>query len=197
MERENLSAGNISKKLIGEYVIASIIAWIMSAIISEFFTRDIDNLALKLGIQIIVSTIITLLYVWIGSKKIIKKYFIMREDIGVIIRNISIFLVIILVIGFVNNYNSYQKAMKKAARLYSISNRYDMNDVVDEAINRYKSKESYSDMYSNLKEKQEEKFKKEFSKKYGYIIFVPSIYNVGLYGVLIFLQRKWLLNVAE
>ena len=95
------------------------------------------------------------------------------------------------------NYNSYQKFMEEQAQIYSIIGGYDVNDIVDEAINRYQNNESYAEMYSNLKEKQEENFKKEFSQKYGYIIFIPVIYNIVLYGIMIFLQRKWLLKNAE
>ena len=87
--------------------------------------------------------------------------------------------------------------MQKEAKIYSIAGGHDVNDIVDEVKKRYESNGSYSDMYSNIKKKQEEKFKKEFSKKYGYILFVPTIYYIGLYGLMVFLQRKWLLNVAE
>ena len=151
----------------------------------------------KMILQIILSTITTFLYIWVGSRNVIQRYFIRKEDINIIIRNISIFFVVMIAIGFITNYNSYQKFMQKQAQIYSIAGGYDVNDIVDEAINRYQNNESYADMYNNLKEKQEENFKKEFSQKYGFIIFIPVIYNIVLYGIMIFLQRKWLLKNAE
>lgn len=197
MERKNLSAVDISKKLIWEYIVASFIFGIISYFIIGFSTRNVESAIFKLIIQIVLSTITVFLYVWIGSRNITQRYFIRKEDITVIIRNISIFFIVMIVIGFIMNYNSYQKFMQKEAKIYSITGGYDVNDIVDEAINRYESNGSYSDMYSNIKKKQEEKFKKEFSNKYGYILFVPTIYDIGLYGLMVFLQRKWLLNVAE
>ena len=197
MERKNLSAVDISKKLIWEYIVASFIFGIISYFIIGFSTRNVESAIFKLIIQIVLSTITVFLYVWIGSRNITQRYFIRKEDITVIIRNISIFFIVMIVIGFIMNYNSYQKFMQKEAKIYSIAGGHDVNDIVDEAINRYESNGSYSDMYSNIKKKQEEKFKKEFSNKYGYILFVPTIYDIGLYGLMVFLQRKWLLNVAE
>ena len=73
------------------------------------------------------------------------------------------FFILMIVLGFIVNYNSYQKFMQKQAQIYSIASGYDMDDIVDEAISTYQNNGSYSDMYSNIKEKQEEKFKKEFS----------------------------------
>ena len=195
MERKSLSAVDISKKLIWEYLVASFIFGIVSYFIIGFSTKNMENAILKLIIQIVLSTITVFLYVWIGSRNIIQRYFIRKEDITVIVRNISIFFIVMIVIGFIMNYNSYQKFMRKEAKIYSITGGYNVNDIVDEAINRYESNGSYSDMYNNLKKKQEEKFKKEFSKKYGYILFAPTIYDIGLYGLMVFLQRKWLLNV--
>ena len=197
MERKNLSAVDISKKLIWEYIVASFIFGIISYFIIGFSTRNVESAIFKLIIQIVLSTITVFLYVWIGSRNITQRYFIRKEDITVIVRNISIFFIIMIVIEFIMNYNSYQKFMQKEAKIYSITGGYDVNDIVDEAINRYESNGSYSDMYSNIKKKQEEKFKKEFSNKYGYILFVQILYDIGLYGLMIFLQRKWLLNVAE
>ncbi len=197
MEKKSLSAVDISKKLIWEYIVASFIFGIISYFVIGFSTRNMENAIAKMILQIILSTITTFLYVWAGSRNVIQRYFIRREDINIIIRNICIFFVVMIVIGFITNYNSYQKFMQKEAKIYSIAGGYDVNDIVDEAINSYQNNGSYADMYSNLKEKREEKFKKEFSQKYGYIIFIPVIYNVALYGTMIFLQRKWLLKVAE
>ena len=197
MEKKNLSAVDISKKLILEYIVASFIFGIISYFIIGFSTRNMENTTAKMILEIILSTITTFLYVWVGSRNVVQKYFIRKDDIKIIIRNICIFFVVMIVLGFIMNYNSYQKFMQKEAKIYSIAGGYDVNDIVDEAINRYESNASYSDMYSNIKKKQEEKFKKEFSKKYGYILFVPTIYDIGLYGLMVFLQRKWLLKVAE
>ena len=197
MERKDLSAVDISKKLIWEYIVASFIFSIVSYFIIGFSTKNVESSTSKLIIQIVLSTITVFLYVWIGSRNITQRYFIRKEDITVIIRNISIFFIVMIIIGFITNYNSYQKFMQKEAKIYSIAGGHDVNDIVDEVKKRYESNGSYSDMYSNIKKKQEEKFKKEFSKKYGYILFVPTIYYIGLYGLMVFLQRKWLLNVAE
>ena len=73
------------------------------------------------------------------------------------------FFILMIVLGFIVNYNSYQKFMQKQAQIYSIASGYDMDDIVDEAISTYQNNGSYSHMYRNKKEKQEEKFKKEFS----------------------------------
>lgn len=197
MEKKNLSAMDISKKLIWEYIIASFIFGIISYFIIGFSTRNMENAIEKMILQIILSTITTFLYVWIGSRNVVQRYFIRKEDINIIIRNICIFFAVMIAIGFITNYNSYQKFMQKQAQIYSIVGGYDVNDIVDEAINRYQNNESYAEMYSNLKEKQQENFKKELSQKYGYIIFIPVIYNIVLYGIMIFLQRKWLLKNAE
>ncbi len=197
MERKDLSAVDISKKLIWEYIVASFIFSIVSYFIIGFSTKNVESSTSKLIIQIVLSTITVFLYVWVGSRNITKRYFIRKEDIMVIVRNISIFFIVMIIIGFITNYNSYQKFMQKEAKIYSIAGGHDVNDIVDEVKKRYESNGSYSDMYSNIKKKQEEKFKKEFSKKYGYILFVPTIYYIGLYGLMVFLQRKWLLNVAE
>lgn len=197
MERKDLSAVDISKKLIWEYIVASFIFSIVSYFIIGFSTKNVESSTSKLIIQIVLSTITVFLYVWVGSRNITKRYFIRKEDIMVIVRNISIFFIVMIIIGFITNYNSYQKFMQKEAKIYSIAGGHDVNDIVDEVKKRYESNGSYSDMYSNIKKKQEEKFKKEFSKKYGYILFVPTIYYIGLYGLIVFLQRKWLLNVAE
>ena len=62
-----------------------------------------------------------------------------------------------IVLGFIMNYNSYQKFMQKEAQIYSIVGGYEVNDIVDETINKYNNNGSYADMYSNLKERQEEK----------------------------------------
>lgn len=197
MERKDLSAVDISKKLIWEYIVASFIFSIVSYFIIGFSTKNVESSTSKLIIQIVLSTITVFLYVWVGSRNITKRYFIRKEDIMVIVRNISIFFIVMIIIGFITNYNSYQEFMQKEAKIYSIAGGHDVNDIVDEVKKRYESNGSYSDMYSNIKKKQEEKFKKEFSKKYGYILFVPTIYYIGLYGLMVFLQRKWLLNVAE
>ena len=197
MEKKNLSAVDISKKLIWEYIIASFIFGIISYFNIGFSTRNMENATEKMILQIILSTITTFLYVWIGSRNVVQRYFIRKEDINIIIRNICIFFVVMIAIGFITNYNSYQKFMQKQAEIYSIVGGYDVDDIVDEAINRYQNNGSYAEMYSNLKEKQEENFKKEFSQKYGYIIFIPVIYNIVLYGIMIFLQKKWLLKNAE
>ena len=200
MEKKNLSAVDISKKLIWEYIIASFIFGIISYFIIGFSTRNMENATEKMILQIILSTITTFLYVWVGSRNVVQRYFIRKEDINIIIRNIGIFFVVMIVIGFIIDYNSYQKFMQEQAQIYRTSGVYDLgdlDDIVDEAINRYQNNESYAEMYSNLKEKQEENFKKEFSQKYGYIIFIPVIYNIVLYGIMIFLQKKWLLKNAE
>ena len=141
-------------------------------------------------LQIILSTITTFLYVWIGSRNVVQRYFIRKEDINIIIRNICIFFVVMIAIGFITNYNSYHKFMQKQSQIYSIVGGYDVNDIVDEAINRYQNNESYADMYSNLKEKQQESFKKEFSQKYAVMIFIAVIYNIILYGIMIFLHES-------
>jgi len=197
MEKKNLSAVDISKKLIWEYIVASFIFGMISSFIIGFITQDMENSVLKLITQIIGSTITVFIYVWIGSRNIIQRYFIRREDISLIIRNISIFFVIMMILGFITTYNSYQKMLEKEAKIYSISAGYNASEMFDEYLNAYKNNGSYADVYSNMKEKQEETFKKDFSKKYGYILAVPVIYDIGLYGLMIFLQRKWLLNVAE
>lgn len=197
MEKKNLSAVDISKKLIWEYIIASLIFGIISYFIIGFITKDMENSVLNLIIQIIGSTITVFVYVWIGSRNIIQRYFIKKEDISLIIRNISIFFVIMIILEFITTFNSYQKALEEEAKIYSITASYNTSEVFDEFLNTYKNTGSYTSAYSNMKEKKEEIFKKEFSKKYGYILVVPVIYDIGLYGLMIFLQRKWLLNVAE
>lgn len=197
MEKKDLSSNDISKKLIWEYIVASIVFGFINYFIISFATRNIENIVLKLSIQIILSSITVFLYVWTGSKNVIQKYYIRKDDIGIIIRNISIFFVIIIVIETVTNYNSYQKLMQKEAKIYSIVGGYNVNAIIEEVIGRDEKSMNYSDIYSTIREKQEEKFKKDFSKRYGYIVFVPTIYDIGLYTLMIFLQRKWLLKVAE
>lgn len=204
MEKKNLSAVDISKKLIWEYIIVSFIFGIINHFIIGSFIRNMENATAEMILQIILTTITTFLYVWVGSRNVVQRYFIRKEDINIIIRNIGIFFVVMIVIGFIIDYNSYQKFMQEQAQIYRISGVYDLgdlDDIVDEAIDKYQNNESYADIYTNiytnLKEKQEENFKKEFSQKYGYIIFVPLIYDIVLYGMMIYLQRKWLIKVAE
>lgn len=197
MEKKELSAGDISRKLIGEYILGSFIFGIIGNFIIASFTRNTENAIEKMILQITLSTITTFLYVWVGSRNVIQQYFIRKEDINIIIRNICIFFVVMIAMGFIINYNSYQEFMQEQAQIYSSVNGYDVEDIIDEAINRYPNNGSYTEIYNNLKEKQEENFKKEFSQKYGYIIFVPVIYNIVLYGTMVFLQRKWLLKNAE
>lgn len=197
MEKKELSAGDISRKLIGEYILGSFIFGIIGNFIIASFTRNTENAIEKMILQITLSTITTFLYVWVGSRNVIQQYFIRKEDINIIIRNICIFFVVMIAMGFIINYNSYQEFMQEQAQIYSSVNGYDVEDIIDEAINRYQNNGSYIEIYNNLKEKQEENFKKEFSQKYGYIIFVPVIYNIILYGTMVFLQRKWLLKNAE
>ena len=197
MEKKELSAGDISRKLIGEYILGSFIFGIIGNFIIASFTRNTENAIEKMILQITLSTITTFLYVWVGSRNVIQQYFIRKEDINIIIRNICIFFVVMIAMGFIINYNSYQEFMQEQAQIYSSVNGYDVEDIIDEAINRYQNNGSYIEIYNNLKEKQEENFKKEFSQKYGYIIFVPVIYNIVLYGTMVFLQRKWLLKNAE
>ena len=225
MEKKSLSAVDISKKLIWEYIIVSFIFGIINHFIIGSFIRNMENATAEMILQIILTTITTFLYVWVGSRNVVQRYFIRKEDINIIIRNIGIFFVVMIVIGFIIDYNSYQKFMQEQAQIYRISGVYDLgdlddivdeaidkyqnyrisgvydlgdlDDIVDEAIDKYQNNESYADIYTNLKEKQEENFKKEFSQKYGYIIFVPLIYDIVLYGMMIYLQRKWLIKVAE
>ena len=197
MEKKSLSSVDISKKLIWEYIVASFILGIISYFIIGFSTRNMENITAKMTLEIILSTITTFLYVWIGSRNVVQKYYIRKDNVKIIIRNICIFFIVMIVLGFIMNYNSYQKFMQKEAQIYSIVGGYEVNDIVDETINKYNNNGSYADMYSNLKERQEEKFKKVFFEKYGYIIFIPLVYNIALYGIMIFLQRKWLLKVAE
>lgn len=204
MEKKSLSAVDISKKLIWEYIMVSFIFGIINHFIIGSFIRNMENVTAEMILQIILTTITTFLYVWVGSRNVVQRYFIRKEDINIIIRNIGIFFVVMIVIGFIIDYNSYQKFMQEQAQIYRISGVYDLgdlDDIVDEAIDKYQNNESYADIYTNiytnLKEKQEENFKKEFSQKYGYIIFVPLIYDIVLYGMMIYLQRKWLIKVAE
>ncbi len=204
MEKKSLSAVDISKKLIWEYIMVSFIFGIINHFIIGSFIRNMENATAEMILQIILTTITTFLYVWVGSRNVVQRYFIRKEDINIIIRNIGIFFVVMIVIGFIIDYNSYQKFMQEQAQIYRISGVYDLgdlDDIVDEAIDKYQNNESYADIYTNiytnLKEKQEENFKKEFSQKYGYIIFVPLIYDIVLYGMMIYLQRKWLIKVAE
>ena len=200
MEKKSLSAVDISKKLIWEYIIVSFIFGIINHFIIGSFIRNMENATAEMILQIILTTITTFLYVWVGSRNVVQRYFIRKEDINIIIRNIGIFFVVMIVIGFIIDYNSYQKFMQEQAQIYRTSGVYDLgdlDDIVDEAIDKYQNNESYADIYTNLKEKQEENFKKEFSQKYGYIIFVPLIYDIVLYGMMIYLQRKWLIKVAE
>ena len=204
MEKKSLSAVDISKKLIWEYIMVSFIFGTINHFIIGSFIRNMENATAEMILQIILTTITTFLYVWVGSRNVVQRYFIRKEDINIIIRNIGIFFVVMIVIGFIIDYNSYQKFMQEQAQIYRISGVYDLgdlDDIVDEAIDKYQNNESYADIYTNiytnLKEKQEENFKKEFSQKYGYIIFVPLIYDIVLYGMMIYLQRKWLIKVAE
>lgn len=204
MEKKSLSAVDISKKLIWEYIMVSFIFGIINHFIIGSFIRNMENATAEMILQIILTTITTFLYVWVGSRNVVQRYFIRKEDINIIIRNIGIFFVVMIVIGFIIDYNSYQKFMQEQAQIYRISGVYDLgdlDDIVDEAIDKYQNNESYADIYTNiytnLKEKQEENFKKEFSQKYGYIIFVPLIYDIVLCGMMIYLQRKWLIKVAE
>lgn len=197
MEKENLSGADISKKLIWQYILASLVFGFISSFIITIATRYVENVNARMILQIILSTATVFLYVWIGSRNIIRRYYIRKEDVNIIIRNISIFFVVMIVIMFFMNYNSYHKLIQKEAKIYSVTDGYDVNDIVDEAINRYQNNESTADMYTSIKQRQEEKFKKEFSEKYGYVIFIPSIYSIALYGTMIFLQRRWLLKAAQ
>ena len=113
MERKNLSAVDISKKLIWEYIVASFIFGIISYFIIGFSTRNVESAIFKLIIQIVLSTITVFLYVWIGSRNITQRYFIRKEDITVIIRNISIFFIVMIVIGFIIHIKSLCKKRQK------------------------------------------------------------------------------------
>lgn len=197
MNKKELSAIDISKKLIWEYIVAAFIFGVINYFIISFVTRNMENAVLELSIQIILSSITVFLYVCIGSKNVIQRYFIRKEDIRIIIRNISIFFIIMVVIGTIENYNSYQKLMQKEARIYSIVSGYNVNDIINEVISRDEKSVNYPEIYNTIKEKEEEKFKKDFSKRYGYIVYVPTIYNIVLYVIMIFLQRRWLLKAAE
>ncbi len=197
MEKKIASASVISKKLILEYIFASIIFGIMSCIFIKVPISFIENDILKIILQTISYTILTFLYIWAASRNVLPLYVIRKEDINKIIRNVCIFFVVMIVIDFITNYDSYQKLIQTEAQRYSISIEYDENDIADEIIKASQNNGSYADVYNNLREKQEEKFKKEFYQKYGYLILIPTIYDVAIYGIMIFLQRKWLLKAAE
>lgn len=197
MEKKSLSAVDISKKLIWEYIVSCFILSIISYLVIGFSTKNMENNNLKLIIQIIANIIIVFGFVWIGSRNIIQRYFIKQEDVSIIIRNIGIFFIVVILLGFISNYNSYQKIIEKETRIASFSGNYDIGDIVSESINRYENNGSYADMYSNIKEKQAEKTRKEISKEYGYLLLIPFVCDVGLYGTMILLQRKWLLQAAE
>ena len=202
MEKKSLSAVDTSKKLIYEYIVLSFILAIISSIFTGMISELINNTYLKLLIQVVVSTIITIIWIRMGIKNTSKKYYIRKEDILLILKNVAIFFVILILLGFIIDYISFQNLLKKEAALYTRTTPLiyaDTNLIAEETVKAYKNNEniSPSEVLNNVRERQEEKIRKEFIKKYAYILYIPTIYNMVLYGAMMGFQKKWLTDVAE
>ncbi len=182
MEKKSVSASYISMKLILEYINFAIIFGSISYIFIitpiTFIKKD-DSIIIA---RKIVYAITTFLYVWKASKNVLPLYVIIKDDISKILRNVCIFFLIIVLAKFIINFSSYQRFVQIEFQKYRNSIKYE---------------ERYEDTYYNSKEKQQEEFEKKFYPEYGDTIVILTIYDATICGIMILLQKKWLLKASE
>ena len=169
---------NITSELIGGYLLYGFILGIFYAIIGSIITEKIVGTDLNMAatVSVICSGILGIIVWKLSIKSTFKKKLIAREDIPGVMKNITVFIIVIIVLSGALNYLEFKEEIDEIKEKYTSA--YRMLD-----------KYGYSNESKELIEKTEQEIDKQVKTYYTYLGIVETG-QIIVYIAILYMIKK-------